>query len=150
MVSPEPVLTLDDARRIVADHGFKATAPTTSRPRLGVEIEWHTTSIERPGDAVSFDRLEATARAVHLPGASRLTFEPGGQVELSSRPLPDFEAGNAILADAHALATGLAREDIGLIGIGLLPGAVRPRALHSPRYDAMGRTSTRSAPRVAR
>ena len=77
MVSPEPVLTLDDARRIVADHGFKPAAPTTSRPRLGVEIEWHTTSIERPGHAVSFDRLEAAAHAVHLPGASRLTFEPG-------------------------------------------------------------------------
>ena len=137
MASAEPVLTLDDARRIVADHGFKPAAPTASRPRLGVEIEWHPIDLERPGQGVPFDRLETAARAAVLPGGSRLTFEPGGQVELSSRPLPDFDAGVAILRDAHALTAALARAGIGLVAIGLLPGAVRPRALHSPRYDAM-------------
>lgn len=137
MVASQPVLTLDDARRIVAAHGFTPAAPTTSAPRLGVEIEWHTIDIERPGLAVPFDVLEATARAVPLPGGSRLTFEPGGQVELSSRPLPGFDAGAAVLADARALAAGLAGVGVGLVGLGLLPGAVRPRALHSPRYDAM-------------
>jgi glutamate--cysteine ligase len=139
MVAPQSVLTLGDARRIVADHGFP-TAPSTpsaSPARLGVEIEWHTVRIDDPDLAVPFELLETTARSIHLPGASRLTFEPGGQVELSSQPLPGFEACTAILDDARALTDGLAAVGVGLVGLGLLPGTTRPRALHSPRYDAM-------------
>jgi glutamate--cysteine ligase len=137
MAAAEPVLTLDDARRIVADHGFEPASPTASRPTLGIEIEWHPIDVERPGEAVPFDRIEAAARAAVLPGDSRLTFEPGGQVELSSRPLPDFEAGVAVQRDAQTLTTALGRDGIALVALGLLPGAVRPRALHLPRYDAM-------------
>lgn len=137
MVAAEPVLTLADARRIVAEHGFKPATPTASRPRLGVEIEWHPVDLEHPGHGVPFDLVEASARAVALPHDSRLTFEPGGQVELSSRPFPGFDAGAATLADARALIAGLARDGIGLVALGLLPGAARPRALRSPRYDAM-------------
>jgi glutamate--cysteine ligase len=137
MVAPESVLSLDDARRIVAEHGFKPATTTPSPSRLGVEIEWHTVRIDAADDPVPFELLESTAKRIHLPGGSRLTFEPGGQVELSSQPLPGFEAGTAILADAQALAAGLADVGVGLVGLGLLPGSPRPRALHSPRYDAM-------------
>lgn len=137
MAAPQPVLTLDDARRIVAEHGFVPATPSTSPARLGVEIEWHTVTIGEPDHPVPFELLESTASAIHLPGGSRLTFEPGGQVELSSQPFPGFEAGSAILADAQALASGLHDVGIGLVGLGLLPGATRDRALHSPRYDAM-------------
>lgn len=137
MVAAEPVLTLDDARRIVADHGFEPASPPASRPILGVEVEWHPVDLERPGQDVPFDRIEAAARAAVLPGHSRLTFEPGGQVELSSQPLPDFEAGIAIQRDAHALTSALAADGIGLVAVGLFPGAIRSRALHLPRYDAM-------------
>ncbi|MGZ4734814.1 MAG: glutamate-cysteine ligase family protein [Acidimicrobiia bacterium] len=137
MVSPAPVLTVDDARRIVADHGFNPATTATSPARLGVEIEWHTVSLDEPDVPAPFDVLKSAASAIHLPGGSRLTFEPGGQVELSSRPLPGFEAGSAINADARALTEGLHDVGVGLVGLGLLPGATRPRALHSPRYDAM-------------
>ena len=139
MVASQPVLTLDDARRIVADHGFPSasTTPQDSPTQLGVEIEWHTVSIDEPDHAVPFELLESTARSIHLPGRSRLTFEPGGQVELSSPPLPGFDACTAILDDARALTSGLAKVGVGLVGLGLLPGGTRPRALHSPRYDAM-------------
>ena len=37
----------------------------------------------------------------------------------------------------RALTEGLANAGVGLVGLGLLPGSPRPRALHSPRYDAM-------------
>lgn len=137
MLAAEPVLTLDDARRIVAEHGFNPATPSTSPPRLGVEIEWHTVRIGEPDRPVPFDLLESTAQGITLPGASRLTFEPGGQVELSSRALPGFDAGSAILDDTRALTDGLAEAGVGLVGLGLLPGTPRPRALHSPRYDAM-------------
>ncbi len=138
MVAPQSVLTVDDARRIVADHGFPTpAAPAASPARLGVEIEWHTVRIGEPDRPVPFELLESTARSIHLPGHSRLTFEPGGQVELSSQPLPGFDACTAILEDARALTEGLADVGVGLVGLGLLPGSTRPRELHSPRYDAM-------------
>lgn len=137
MAAPAPVLTLDDARRIVAEHGFRPATPATAPARLGVEIEWHTIDIDRPDRPVPFDLVESAAQAITLLGGSRLTFEPGGQVELSSQPLPGFESGTAITADARALTRGMADIGVGLVGVGLLPGATRPRALHSPRYDAM-------------
>jgi glutamate--cysteine ligase len=137
MVAPRPVLTIDDAERIVADHGFNAPDPPPPGPRLGIEIEWHTVDLHDPRRLAPFRITEAAARAVRLPGRSRLTFEPGGQVELSSRPLPGFDAVDTILGDARALTIALKDAGVGLLGIGLLPGATRPRTLHSPRYDAM-------------
>src|SRR4051812_36770981 len=103
MLAPEPVLTLDDARRIVAEQGFTATASSTSPARLGIEIEWHTVRIDAPDHPVPFDLLETTVPHIELPGRSRLTFEPGGQVELSSQALPGFDSAAAIRADTHAL-----------------------------------------------
>jgi glutamate--cysteine ligase len=137
MVARRPVLTLDDAHRIVADHGFQAPVPPPTSPCLGIEIEWHTVDLHDPRRSAPFAVTEAAARGVDLPGRSRLTFEPGGQVELSSRPLPGFAAVPAILTDAAALTGALVDAGVGLVGIGLLPGATRPRTLHSPRYDAM-------------
>ncbi len=142
MPTPTQDLTLGQARRVVAEHGF--LTPTPSRPaptspstaRLGIEIEWHTVRTDDPDRAVPFDRLERVATSIRLPGRSHLTFEPGGQIELSSRPLPGFAACRVIRSDAAALATGLAAEGIGLVGVGLLPGP-RTRVLRSPRYDAM-------------
>ncbi|HEY3723153.1 MAG TPA: ergothioneine biosynthesis glutamate--cysteine ligase EgtA [Acidimicrobiia bacterium] len=142
MPTPTQDLTLGHARRVVAEHGFLTSAPSRPAPtspgaaRLGIEIEWHTVRTDDPERAVPFDRLESIARSIPLPGRSRLTFEPGGQVELSSQPLPHFDACRVIRSDAAALTTGLAAEGIGLVGVGLLPGP-RTRVLRSPRYDAM-------------
>jgi glutamate--cysteine ligase len=137
MPTSAPVLTLVDARRIVAEHGFLPATPATAPARLGVEIEWHTVDLDDVDRPVPFDVMASAANAVTLPGGSRLTFEPGGQVELSSQPLPGFESGAAITADARALTAGLADVGVGLVGVGLLPGTTRARALRSPRYDAM-------------
>ena len=137
MLAPERVLTLGDARRFVADHGFVPPGPATASARLGIEIEWQTVCADDPSSAVPFDVLQSVAREIALPGGSRLTFEPGGQVELSSLPLEKFDACTAILADARALTTGLAAAGIGLVGLGLLPGDPRSRPVRSPRYDAM-------------
>jgi glutamate--cysteine ligase len=137
MLAPERVLTLGDARRFVAEHGFVPSAPATAPARLGIEIEWQTVCADDPSSTMSFDVLQSVAREIALPGGSRLTFEPGGQVELSSLPLEKFDACTAILADAEALTTGLAAVGIGLVGLGLLPGDPRSRPVRSPRYDAM-------------
>jgi len=61
----------------------------------------------------------------------------GGQIELSTVPLPGLEAVGALAADANALGRALARAGIGMVAIGLEPGPRRERQLRTPRYDAM-------------
>ncbi len=133
------VLTTDDAHRFVAERGFDppADGPAPGQ-RVGIEVEWLTfclgDSLRRaPFSAVS----EAVAVCGPLPGGSRVTFEPGGQVELSSKPFADLGACGALAADAAVLGETFARAGIGLVGLGLDPGPQRERAVRSPRYDAM-------------
>ncbi|HEV7887101.1 MAG TPA: glutamate-cysteine ligase family protein [Acidimicrobiales bacterium] len=68
-----------------------------------------------------------------LPGGSVVTFEPGGQVELSGPCLPSADAAIACMeADLAALAAS----GVGLSAVGMRdePG---PRVLDNPRYAAM-------------
>ena len=60
----------------------------TGPPRkVGVELEWLIHDRGRPDVPVSEERLAAAADAVReLPLSASLTFEPGGQLELSSLP----------------------------------------------------------------
>jgi glutamate--cysteine ligase len=86
--------------------------------------------------------LDAVRRAVEaagpLPGRSAVTFEPGGQVELSSAPAVDVATAVAILGrDLAALRSALRRRRIELVAQGTDP--VRPprRVVDAPRYRAM-------------
>ena len=73
-----------------------------------------------------------------LAAGSRLTFEPGGQIELSAPPLQGIgPACAALAADAALLASELRHHGVGLVGLGLDPRVDRSRAFPSPRYDAM-------------
>ena len=72
---------------------------------------------------------EAVAACGPLPAGSRVTFEPGGQVELSTTPLPEL-AG--VRARSPTTPPRSARRwpaaGIGLVGLGLEPGPPRDRA----------------------
>ena len=75
--SPTRTITTRDVRRYVDEHVF---APNGAQ-RVGIELEWITrgTSPDAPPSPSELrSLLDGT-----LPGASRLTFEPGGQLELS-------------------------------------------------------------------
>lgn len=115
-------------------------ASRTPSPRstaVGVEQELLVRDARTEG-TVELDRLrEALADNEY---AEHVTFEPGGQLELS---LP-------CVADAATAARGLrkavasVRRDVALVGVELLDDALDlrpsvPRRLHSPRYDAMER-----------
>ena len=136
MPSTERVLHADEAARIAADRGF-AAPDDAPRGRLGIEMEWCTVSLRDPSRPADFDRLRKAAAGAVLHHRSRLSFEPGGQVELSTLPLPPPEAVRALADDAEALGRALARAGIGMVAVGLEPGPRRARLLHSPRYDAM-------------
>src|ERR687889_55732 len=101
-------LSVDDARAHVVA-GALADAPVGL---VGLELEGHLVDLDRPAERVPWSRVLDAARHVPpLPGGSRLTVEPGGQLELSGPPGRD--AGAAVTAmrqDEAVLRTSLAAD----------------------------------------
>ncbi|HSS09425.1 MAG TPA: glutamate-cysteine ligase family protein, partial [Acidimicrobiales bacterium] len=127
MPSRTQQLGLFEARALIADSGFGVDGAASHRPTIGVELESFTVPAWDPA------RLPTPA----LPAGSRLTFEPGGQVELSSPP------ANSAGAACDAVATDLAvlREAFSPLGVQLVQrglSACPPgRIVDRPRYRAM-------------
>lgn len=112
----------------------------TGPPRIvGVEVEWLLHDRDHPHRPVPPHRLEAAAAAVRaLPLSAALTFEPGGQLELSSRPADSLMACvNDTAADLVAVRAALGRLDLAPAGLGVDPWQPPRRLLREPRYDAM-------------
>ena len=115
-------LALRQVRDAVAE---AALAPGPCAGRVGLELEAFP-------DAPHAEVAAALA-GVAWPGGSRLTFEPGGQVELSGPCLSTpAEAIAAMEADAAELAAAVPVTFTGMHG-----GPPRPRVLDAPRYAAM-------------
>jgi glutamate--cysteine ligase len=135
----QPVLTEDQARQIVGDCGFgNSPAAPDGAGRVGVELEWlvvRTDDHDRPAE---FDTVRDAVDALGpLPGGSLVTFEPGGQVELSSPALPGLDACEPLGRDCAVLEQRLRDAGAGLVALGLAPGPAPDRVVRSPRYDAM-------------
>jgi glutamate--cysteine ligase len=130
-----PALTEDEAIDRIAAQSFRPTAPA----RIGAEVEWHVTNRSDRGrrhDPESVKALLAVRNA--LPRCTRLSFEPGGALELSTRPVPTpGEAFAELEADRARIAATLAEEGLELLGLGLDPIRLPRRVLRTPRYQAM-------------
>ena len=134
MPSPIRQLELADACSLIARCGFGPAGPASTagvRPNshrtIGVELESFTVPSVHP------EQLPA----VDLPAGSRLTFEPGGQVELSSPPRGTVAAACDILStDLAALQATLSPAGVRLVQSGLSP-TMPPRVMDTPRYRAM-------------
>jgi glutamate--cysteine ligase len=130
MPSPKRHLKLADARTLIGSCGFGPPGAGSHRT-VGVELESFTSPATHP------DRLPV----VPLPAGSRLTYEPGGQVELSSRPqMTVASACDSLSADLAALSVAFSPLGIGLRQHGLAPAAGAtepPRVVNGPRYQAM-------------
>ncbi|GAB3210045.1 ergothioneine biosynthesis glutamate--cysteine ligase EgtA [Marinactinospora thermotolerans] len=107
--------------------------------RVGVEAEWLVTDPARPHEPVPIDLLSAlVTEAGPLPGGSAVSYEPGGQLELSSPPCVGPAATYAALArDLDHVAAHLEAAGLRLRGAGLDPVRDPVRQLSSPRYNAM-------------
>ncbi|WP_329126516.1 ergothioneine biosynthesis glutamate--cysteine ligase EgtA [Streptomyces sp. NBC_01465] len=114
---------------------FKTGPPRT----LGVELEWLVHDLRDPRLPLSTGRREAAYGALRaLPLASALTFEPGGQLELSSLPAASLtELIDSVSADLDAVRGSLRTAGLTLTGNGQEPWRTRDRVLRAPRYDAM-------------
>lgn len=131
-----PPLSEDEAEDLLRCICFKTGPPGA----VGVELEWFVHDLHRPHLPVPRDRLNSaftTLRTLNL--RSSLTFEPGGQLELSSPPASSLaECVTTVSADLAAVRAALAPLGLTLTGSGTDPWlTARDRLLREPRYDAM-------------
>ncbi|MGQ4386168.1 ergothioneine biosynthesis glutamate--cysteine ligase EgtA [Streptomyces sp. SAS_270] len=138
------VVTEAEVEALVRGICFKTGPPRS----LGVEVEWLVHDLRLPQLPVLPARLEAAYAALRtLPLRSALTVEPGGQLELSSRPADSLmECIGSVSADLDAVRAILREADLGLSGHGQDPWNPPRRYLHEPRYDAMERYLDRAGP----
>jgi len=135
MPAPTRSLTPNDVHDHVRRHCF---TPGDQPGRIGVELELLTLPVDDPSGRPSAADLLAGIDGVALPWDSRLTTEPGGQIELSSLPHVGAAAAiDATAADLCVLRTALATAGIQTIAVGLDPARPNRRVVHTPRYDAM-------------
>ncbi|MEU7019152.1 ergothioneine biosynthesis glutamate--cysteine ligase EgtA [Streptomyces sp. NPDC046203] len=140
-----PPLTEDGAEDLLRCICFKTGPPRT----VGAELEWLVHDLRDPRLSVSPGRLAAAIDALRaVPLTAALTFEPGGQLELSSLPAASLmECLDSLAADLVAVRSALAPFGLGLGGYGVDPWRTpRARVLREPRYDAMERVFDRVGP----
>jgi len=125
-------ITAEDVRSYLRKTAFSTTSGV-----VGAEIEWLAFLEADPSAHAPFDVVRERLHGAG-PLTSRLTFEPGGQVELSTPPSAGVaEVCDTIARDLQRLRQVLRPDGITLEGLGLDP--VRPgrRVLQTPRYAAM-------------
>src|SRR5690348_7096898 len=105
-------LGLEDARQLIREMGFASPGGDSAQRVIGVELESFAVPARAPAS------LELPA----LPRGSTITFEPGGQVELSSRPSRTVgEVCEAVATDLAVLREALSRQGVDLVQQGTAP-----------------------------
>ena len=107
--------------------------------RAGLEIEAHCFDLTQPGRRPEWNELrEVIAGVGDLPGASLITVEPGGAVELSGPPAENIVAAiTAMAADRAVLRAAFAEAGLGLVLLGADPLRQPKRINPGDRYRAM-------------
>ncbi|QWC85519.1 ergothioneine biosynthesis glutamate--cysteine ligase EgtA [Nocardioidaceae bacterium] len=133
--APERPLTVESAREQVSRATFTACDTT----RVGLELEFHLIDLDDVAHRPGWERVAALlVPAPVLPGGSRLTVEPGGQLELSAPPAPDVATAVAMLhSDVRALRRHCRQDRLGLLPWGADPVREPCRVNPGPRYAAM-------------
>ncbi|MDQ6797791.1 MAG: glutamate-cysteine ligase family protein [Actinomycetota bacterium] len=135
MPSPQPRLCVADIRDTLGDRCFSPESPCL----VGVELE--SLTVARHDQMARVDPVslaDAVAAGGPPPGGSTVTFEPGGQLEVSSPPRADVDDACAVartdLAWARKAADGVG---VDLVGLGADPRRPPLRVTDTPRYEAM-------------
>ncbi len=122
-------------------HGFVTrTCFKTGPPgRVGIESEWFVHADDDPRAAVQPADLQQLLDAADpLPGGSTVTFEPGGQLEISTACASSAAAACELLGDdLRHLDKLLGDHRLSRHGVGVSPTRPVQRVLDSPRYVAM-------------
>jgi glutamate--cysteine ligase len=128
-------LTLDAAHA----RSCEAALADTEVGTVGLEIEAHVVDLHAVSKGVDWRRVERAASAVSAAAeSSAVTFEPGGQLELSGRPEPDIVAAvSGLRRDWQGVRLALAGHDLGAAFAGADPLRPSRRINPRPRYHAM-------------
>jgi glutamate--cysteine ligase len=118
--------------------GSAALADSTVGP-VGLEIETHLVSLDEVATRVSWPQVEEMTGLLRgIPLQSKVTVEPGGQVELSSPPAPDIATAARCLSDeTREVRLVLAEHGLGAAYVGADPLRRPERVNPRPRYRAM-------------
>lgn len=105
--------------------------------QVGIELEFLV--FDRTAPALQVPMARIADALPPLPGGSLVTFEPGGQLELSGPPgsLPGAIA--LLTADVNTVRRALRDAGLALGGVGLDPLRPARRQLRLPRYEVMAR-----------
>ena len=134
----DPRIRLRDAAAV---HGYVTRVCFKTGPPglVGTELEWLVADRSDPHARVPLPLLQSLLQdAGPPPHGSRVTYEPGGQVELSSLAHRGSTAcWRALSADAEHLRRAI--EPAGLVPLPTALDPFRPphRQVRHPRYDAM-------------
>lgn len=153
-MDPSRAVTLADVTAHVRDHVFGpgdlAGAAPADRDLVGIELEWLTG--HHGGRRLSLEQAQAVVTDLSpLPHGSRITIEPGGQLELSSDPFPTVGAAlEGTATDLFVLDQACAQRGIDLYALGADPVREPERVVTAPRYAAMETFFDRSGRRAGR
>ncbi len=124
----------EEVRRRIAAAFVPAGAPSSA---VGLELEWIVIDRSDPGRPVPGAEVLAAAGGP-LPRRGTVGVEPGGQLELSTRPHREAAAAlEAAAEDEAVLEARLAAAGLGLVHTGLDPFRPPVRSVDLPRYRAM-------------
>lgn len=138
-------LTEEDAEVYVASVCFKTGPPV----KIGIEVERtiHLRSDASAPVSVSRVRDAVGTAGAHLPGGGIITFEPGGQLEISSACAADLPGVISATRDDLAWTAGLLDQAGLRFGdLALDPLRSPQRTLDLPRYAAMEQQFDRTGP----
>ena len=128
-----PATVADIAEHIRITCGIPSAGPT-----VGAEVEWLVVDLADPTSRPTVAELERALDRMELPGGSRVSFEPGGQIELSSVPARTAdEAHSHLLADFSVLRPTLRARGLDLVAAAHDRSRPPIRVSDSPRYEAM-------------
>lgn len=129
-------LTTDAA----SEYARSLFAPRQSQA-VGVEIELFQQKRARGyGNAATEPPLRELSQGLRRGLSGRLTMEPGGQIELSSRPAPDLTSlAWSVSRDMDRIQRRLHQRGVDLTAQRDLDSPLPDRVLRTPRYDTMER-----------
>lgn len=128
-------LTIDDVYEHMSGVCFKNGPPGT----VGAETEWLVVDRRDAAAHVPVDRVRTLVEpAGGLAGGSLITYEPGGQLELSSAPFAGLaDLHRALAGDVAEIRARLADDGLELAGHGVDPLRAPVFQAEHPRYECM-------------
>ncbi len=135
----DPLLTAPDPLGAAHRHVAETALTDTPGGLVGLELEYHLIDLVHPARRPTWAQAQGLAERIGpLPSQSRVTLEPGGQIELSTPPADGVVAAVAALrADEQVLRASLRDSGFGAVALGTDLARPVARINPNPRYHAM-------------